>query len=693
MARRGFLSGGGDAADMASELANRARAMSRSWKLLREREASQRNAQEEEQPAERHTKLDVAAPTQPPKVGDHQSCEDVEGGDEVWGRPISFFELLEEIRECPYTTERYPLLLDPSGRAARFLRYRGRLLQAVVPGDLEPERLRRGLTQCLHHGACLVLDFHDLPNYDLDALFAAQSFPREVLDPRRLFDPAVYGPCLRQDDCFPPRVAATEELGWASAAPLCYPSAAVIPERPVHALPAEVAIGLNEDFELQESFRLVVVCSSKKVPHFLRGRLAPLAVDGAAPGARHAGRSVSGIAQKDCCAKLDRPAVDMALLAAAYDGHLAEVHRLLNLRADARATDGRGNDALSEAAVKGHLEVVEVLLAHQAPLGTNPNSTNSDGRSCLHRAAFHGHVATVQLLLRHGADPRLRTHTTGERAFDVSLDQETLCTLEAWDIAETDRLCLARREAQEAEEERMAVDAEDRRQLELRRKTQHLFGLVEQGEVDVLETELLGLPRGREVNSLRDTRGNAALHIAAERNRLECAEVLVEVGGARVDVREGKGWTPLAIAAFRGFKRMCAFLLAKGADPHIPNAYRRCAHDLAKDEEVAELLRRPPEIWRPLREQAAEDVGLGDAQVSNGIDTAADACTGLVPGAAAGSSAQPDAAGSAGRGESKSKGKPRRPSAAAEPAEGATSSGSSAAPAAVRRKSAKRRTL
>merc|ERR1712151_980832 len=87
------------------------------------------------------------------------TCQDLEAlealedavaeGSECWrGRPILFFELLEEIRECPYISRRYPLLLDPSGRAARFLRYHGRLLQAIMPGDLKPESLRRGLTQC-----------------------------------------------------------------------------------------------------------------------------------------------------------------------------------------------------------------------------------------------------------------------------------------------------------------------------------------------------------------------------------------------------------------------------------------------------------------------------------------------------------------------------------------------------------------
>merc|ERR1719201_2273113 len=69
--------------------------------------------------------------------------------------------------------------------------------------------------------------------------------------------------------------------------------------------------------------------------------------------------------------------------------------------------------------------------------------------------------------------------------------------------------------------------------------------------------------------------------------------MLVDEMGVHVNLRDAKGWTPIAVAAFHGHKQVCRELMGRKADPSIPNAYRKDAHDVAKDDEIKEVLRDP----------------------------------------------------------------------------------------------------
>merc|ERR1711924_31879 len=64
--------------------------------------------------------------------------------------------------------------------------------------------------------------------------------------------------------------------------------------------------------------------------------------------------------------------------------------------------------------------------------------------------------------------------------------------------------------------------------------------------------------------------------------------------GVNVNLRDAKGWTCIAVAAFHGHKQVCRELMNKKADPNIPNAYRKDANDVAKDDEIREVLREMP---------------------------------------------------------------------------------------------------
>jgi len=284
--------------------------------------------------------------------------------------------------------------------------------------------------------------------------------------------------------------------------------------------------------------------------------------------------------------------MDEDLLELAFDGELDEVKALLEKGADPMARDGRENTPLAEAAVQGHLETVRYLLDWKAPIGSDPNAAGSDGRTPLHRSAFQGHHETVQLLLERGADPRIKDRS-GELPFDMASNDETREALTSWDVTRTDALKEERAKAQDIEDEKHVKNDEERKMLAKRKKMQKMIEYAEAGEKDLLEMELMDI-EPNQIGSYRDDRGNTVLHICAEHGRLDCIKFLLDEVKMAVNSRDSKGWTPIAVAAFHAQKKACQELMARKADPLIENAYKKSAFDVAKDDEIREVLKMTP---------------------------------------------------------------------------------------------------
>ena len=87
------------------------------------------------------------------------------------------------IENAIYVHERWPLIVDPTEQAGRFLRYqRGSFLMAESERDMERDHLRQLLVGALKNGSMMTICFATLDNVDFDKFFVDGFFPAAVLN-------------------------------------------------------------------------------------------------------------------------------------------------------------------------------------------------------------------------------------------------------------------------------------------------------------------------------------------------------------------------------------------------------------------------------------------------------------------------------------------------------------------------------
>lgn len=98
---------------------------------------------------------------------------------------------------------------------------------------------------------------------------------------------------------------------------------------------------------------------------------------------------------------------DEAARIAVAENDLEWLERILNDGADINATKGDYKTTLvMEAAVRGHVEAIEMLLDK----GADVDMADLDGWTALMGATVQGHLEAVTVLLEHGANVNSRNH-------------------------------------------------------------------------------------------------------------------------------------------------------------------------------------------------------------------------------------------------------------------------------------------
>ncbi|CAJ1407824.1 unnamed protein product [Effrenium voratum] len=389
--------------------------------------------------------------------------------------------------------------------------------------------------QALHNGAWMVLDFDTL-ECDLSAYFDKDHFPELVLSPHELFLEENYLPLLRPTDEFAAKVTYEHQAALADGA---------FQDRTKCHAPERVA-DVSKKFDPKDAFRLVVATKKEELPAQLCELMVTLKVDVSEHDVKENAGRWAGREQTEKTKSKEQLQLDGDLLEYAFDGDLEAIQKLLEKSADPMAKAMMGALPCTAPAFKG----IRLSL------------------SCCWNAAD-----------RHG-----------ERPFDMASNDETRAVLEAWDVSKTDTLKEARAAAVDAEDEKNVRNDEERLQLERRKLTGKLCELAEQGDKDALKIELLDIPRDKAA-SYRDDRGNNVLHVATMHGKQDVVSLLVEEFGFPVNAQDAKGWTPIAIAAFHGYKKVCQVLMTRKADPLIENAYRKDAFAVAKDDEIRDVLK------------------------------------------------------------------------------------------------------
>ena len=278
------------------------------------------------------------------------------------------------------------------------------------------------------------------------------------------------------------------------------------------------------------------------------------------------------------------------LATAARQGNLASVTKLLAAGVDPNGLSGYGWLPLNEAILRGNTEIIAALLRS----GADPNRLDGANWCALGLSALKGQAATVRLLLAQGARVG-QANLTGNTPIDLAAmtGNEEVVHL----LLRAGSTCTATGPG----------------------KWTPLHWAAGKGDEDVVAALIGG---GANLDA-RDLLGMTALHWALQGGHSEASRLLVEKGagtsvacedgwtaiyfavvydpglvpflldhGARVNVFDARGKTPLHIAALTGRDKVARLLLEAGANVNARDKEGRTPLGLAvHDQDVADLLR------------------------------------------------------------------------------------------------------
>ncbi|GAA47164.1 ankyrin [Clonorchis sinensis] len=252
-----------------------------------------------------------------------------------------------------------------------------------------------------------------------------------------------------------------------------------------------------------------------------------------------------------------------SFLRAARTGNKHKLADLLDSRVDIDVANSNGLTALHLAAKEAHTEVVRELLKR----GANVHVATKKGNTALHVASLAGHLEIVKLLIEFGADVNCQSQNGFTPLYMAAQENHV----------EVVNLLLNN-------SANPALSTED--------GFSPLAVALQQGHERIVAVLLE-----------RDSRGKTrlpALHIAAKKNDIHSATLLLNNPEVNVDHASTSGFTPLHIAAHYGNSGIAKLLLQRGANVNYAakNSITplHIASKWGKNEVVEQLLKSGAEI-------------------------------------------------------------------------------------------------
>ena len=230
-----------------------------------------------------------------------------------------------------------------------------------------------------------------------------------------------------------------------------------------------------------------------------------------------------------------------ALHVAAIKGHADVIELLLTNGADINAESETGATPLVLAAENGKIEALQFILQHKDKI-VNIEARGAGGGTALHVAAIKGHADVIELLLTNGADINAESET-GATPLVLAAENGKIEALQ-FILQHKDK----------------TVDIEAKGAG----GGTALHAAAIGGHVDVIE---LLLTNGADINAESET-GATPLVLAAENGQLEALRFILQHKDKTVNIeaKGAGGGTALHVAARKGHLNIIELLLTNGAD-------------------------------------------------------------------------------------------------------------------------------
>jgi ankyrin repeat protein len=295
---------------------------------------------------------------------------------------------------------------------------------------------------------------------------------------------------------------------------------------------------------------------------------------------------------------LDRPDHDLRVFYAANNGNLELVERLIEKGADIDSqvrycSVREGRSALMDSAKRGYEDIVILLLQHRA----NPNLRDNDEKTALWFAITNKHLKIVRLLVDAGTDLNYQDDLDGRTPLWPAILSRNLEILE------------------------ILLEAGANPNVEDRYGSTPLSETAYFGYINFI---MLLLENGADVNHQDRKRGSTALKNAASRGHFDVVRLLLDHGadvnmqciygytplimaasnfeehfdvvqllldhGADVNMQTRSGCTAFIFAVIYGHLNILKILMDHGADINLMDEHGRTALDLAKSDEIRNII-------------------------------------------------------------------------------------------------------